>query len=68
MRQLVLRLVCDGCGLVVHMEVMNSEPLTVTIDVEKIVRSQDWWNKPKEGSSFSTYDLCPLCRHRGIPK
>jgi hypothetical protein len=62
MRELILRLKCDDCGLLLHLEVMCSEPLIATTDVQGMVERQGWLTVPKDGSSFSTYDQCPRCR------
>jgi hypothetical protein len=62
MRQLVLRVVCDHCGLAMMLETMNSEPLTVTTNIQGMVERQGWQSVPKEGSSFSTHDCCPACQ------
>lgn len=61
MRQQLLRLVCDSCGFIAHFETMNSEPLTVTTEVQTMVERQGWISAPKEGGRFSTYDTCPSC-------
>lgn len=61
MRQMLLRVVCDDCGLVATFETMNSEPLTVSTEPQSMVERQGWRSRPKEGSSFSTYDQCPAC-------
>ena len=64
MRQLILRLVCDDCGCVLHLEVMNSEPLTLTTDIPAMVERRGWRYGPKEGSTFSTWDQCDQCKER----
>jgi hypothetical protein len=61
MRQTILRLVCDECGLIAHLEIANSEPLTATTDVAGMIERQGWRSAPKIGSSFSTHDTCPRC-------
>ncbi len=67
MRQSILRLVCDDCGLIACFETMNSEPLTVTTEIQGMVDKQGWHSQPKENSRFSTYDLCPSCKQRKWP-
>lgn len=63
MRQNVLRVVCDSCGLIVSFEVMNSDPLTYTMYPQTMLDRQGWRSRPKEGSTgvFSPTDLCPEC-------
>jgi hypothetical protein len=63
MRQTILRLVCDECGLIAHLEIANSEPLTATTDVQGMVERQGWTTKRKENAGiFTTHDTCPRCR------
>ncbi len=64
MRQALLRLVCDECGVVLTFETMNSEPLTATMDVAKMTERHGWSSVPKIGSAFSTQDVCPQCQKK----
>lgn len=62
MRQVLLRLVCDDCGFVATFEIMNSEPLTSTTNIQTMVERHGWRSRPKENSTFSTFDQCPACK------
>lgn len=64
MRQNVLRVVCDSCGLAVSFETMNSDPLTFTMHPQEMLERHGWSSRPKEGSTslFSPIDRCPKCR------
>jgi hypothetical protein len=62
MRQALLRLVCDKCGVVLTFETMNSEPLTATTNIPEMIRRHGWETGPKVGASFSPWDHCPACK------
>ena len=61
MRQQILRIVCDGCGLIAQWEILNHEPLVSTLYPQEMVERQGWHTVPKEGGRFSPYDLCEKC-------
>lgn len=61
MRQQIVRLVCDNCGLIAQWEISNSEPLIANVNVQKTIEECGWHTTPKDGCRFATNDLCEKC-------
>lgn len=65
MRQQILRIVCESCGIVEQYEIVNHEPLIATINVQVILDAHGWITLPKHGSNFATADYCVRCDETG---